>query len=202
MRAGLAGIEAKLELLRRTEAEHGFGVAIEDSTAPEPIPELPAGVTEVFRLFHSLTGDYFRFRQPEEIQDPEAWEKRRWNENCPLGDPLIIGLERYGIPPDLLDEIEGGAPVRMDLTDGNVYYVDPDDYVFMYKHVEVEEIPSEDFADDIVAFFDEFVLGERYPRLVEGVLGGHAAAEVDRKGRPRDNWRRLLIASGLLTERA
>ncbi|GAA0587444.1 hypothetical protein [Actinomadura livida] len=198
MRAGLAEIEAKLELLRRTETEHGFGVTIEGPLEPADVPELPAGVTEVFRLFSHLAGDYFRFRQPEEIQDPDAWAKRRWIENCPLGDPLVIGWELHGIPADLLEDINGGGPIRLDLNDGSVYYVDPDDYVFMYKHVDIEEIDSEDFADDVVTFFNHYVLGERYPRLVEGVLGAGAVTATDRKGRHRDRWMRLLSAAGLL----
>ncbi|TDE36812.1 hypothetical protein [Actinomadura sp. 6K520] len=199
MRAGLAEIEAKLELLRRTEAEHGFGATIERPRELSDVPELPAGVTDVFRLFSHLAGDYFRFRQPEEIQNPEAWAKRRWIENCPLGDPLVIGWEIKGIPAASLEDIDGGAPIRLDLNDGSVYYVDPDDYVFMYKHVDVEEIDSEDFADDVVTFFNHYVLGERYPRLVEGVLGAHAVTATDRKGRHRDRWTRLLSASGLLS---
>ena len=199
MRAGLARIEAKLDLLRRTEAEHGFGVAIEGPNELEAVPELPAGVTEVFRLFSFLAGDYFCFRQPEEIQNPETWARRRRIPDCPLGDPLEIGYERYGIPADVLEHIDGGAPIRLDLTDGAVYYVDPDDYVFMYKHADVERIDSEEFAGDIVTFVDQFVLGERYPRLVEAVLGAPAVTERDRKGRPRDRWMRLLLESGLLT---
>ncbi|TDC96588.1 hypothetical protein [Actinomadura sp. 7K507] len=201
MRAGLAEIAAKLDIVRRTEAEHGFGVTIEDPKELEDVPELPEGVTAVFRLFSCLAGDYFCFRQPDVIQNPGAWKWRLTAPGCPLGNPLEIGYERYGIPAAILEDIDGGAPVRLDMNDGSVYYVDPDDYIFFYKNVEEEEIPSEDFADDVVAFFNDHVLGEGYPRLVEGVLGSRAVTEHDRRGRHKDSWMRLLSASGLLTGR-
>ncbi|MFG2086904.1 MULTISPECIES: hypothetical protein [unclassified Spirillospora] len=156
-------------------------------------------MTEVFRLFYRLGGNYICFKQPDEIRGPHEWALRRSNEHCPLGDPLEIGHERYGIPPDVLERIDGGAPIRLDLSNASVYYVDPDDYIFFYKNVEIEQIDSEDFADDIVAFFNHHVLGEGYPRLVEAVLGKGAATEHDRRGRHKDNWMRLLSASGLLT---
>jgi hypothetical protein len=197
-RAGLAEISAKLELVRRTEAEHGFGVLLEAPRALEDIPELPAGVIEVFRLFYRLGGDYFRFKQPAAIQSPGTWAKRQVNPGCPLGDPLEIGYECYGMPADIRERIDGGAPVRMDVEDGSIYYVDPDEYIFMYKHVEVEEIHSEDFGNDIVTFFNRHVLGEGYPQLVEDVLGGRAVTERDRRGRHKDSWMRLLSECGLL----
>ncbi|XRQ06627.1 hypothetical protein ACN3XK_60520, partial [Actinomadura welshii] len=191
MRAGLAEIEAKLELLRRTEAEHGFGVTIDAPGELEDIPALPEGVTEVYRLFSCLAGDYFCFRQPEVVQSPGAWKWRGTNRDCPLGDPLEIGWERYGVPAGLLGEIDGGVAVHLDLADGRVYHVDHDDYLAMYKH-EVDEIDSAEFAGDIVAFFNRYVLGAGYPQLVEAVIGGHAVTEVDRQGRHRDCWMRLL----------
>ncbi|KAB2343716.1 hypothetical protein [Actinomadura rudentiformis] len=199
LHAGLAEIRTKLEVVRRTEAEHGFGVILEEPRELEDIPELPDGVTEVFRLFYRLGGDYFCFRQPDAIQSPRTWAARRVEPGCPLGWPLEIGYERYGMPADVLEHIDGGAPIRLDLNDGTVYYVDPDDYIFFYKHVEVEEIDSEDFAGDIVTFFNHHVLGEGYPQLVEAVLGSRAVTEHDRRGRHRDRWMRLLAESGLLS---
>ncbi|GAA0947535.1 hypothetical protein [Actinocorallia libanotica] len=197
--ATLPGLKAKLELALRTEAEHGFGIVFEEPRRLEDIPELPHGVIEVFRLFHRLGGDYFCFKQPDALRSRRAWTARAPNPHCPLGAPLVIGHERYGIPADLLRTIEGGAPIRLDVHDGSVYYVDPDDYVFMYKNVEVEQIDSEDFADDIITFFDHHVLGEGYPHLVEAVLGPQAATARDRRGRHKDSWMRLLETSGLLT---
>ncbi|MBE1530543.1 hypothetical protein [Actinomadura algeriensis] len=191
-------LRAKLDLVRRVEAEHGFGVEIGGPRALEPIPEVPGEVTEVFGLFSRLAGDYFDFVRPEEIAGPDAWRWRRTNENCPLGDPLEIGHERYGLPRDLRDDIPGGAPIRLDLRDGSVYYVDPDDYIAFYKNPDVDEVESADFAPGIVKFFDSFVLGPRYPELVEAVIGPNAVDERDREGRPRDSWTRLLRASGLL----
>ncbi|OLT27846.1 hypothetical protein BJF79_42290 [Actinomadura sp. CNU-125] len=192
-------LRAKLDLVKRVEAEHGFGVEIGEPRVLEPIPELPAGVTEVFGLFSQLAGDYFNFVQPEEIAGPDEWRWRRGADgDCPLGHPLEIGYERYGLPRDLRDDIVGGAPIRMDMQDGSVYYVDPDDYIFFYKNPDVEEIESEDFASGIVEFFDSHVLGPGYPKLVEAVLGPRVVQERDRKGRPRDSWMRLLQAADLL----
>ncbi|MEW2353646.1 hypothetical protein [Spirillospora sp. NPDC029432] len=198
LRAGLAAIETKLELVRRVEAEHGFGITFEEPRELEDLPGLPGGVVEVFRLFYRLGGDYFCFKQPAIIRSARAWAAWPVNPECPLGDPLEIGYERYGMPADLRESIDGGAPIRLDVTDGSVYYVDPDDYIHFYKHVEVEEIHSEDLAGDIVSFFDHHVLGEGYPELVEAVLGPGAVTERDRKGRHRDGWMRLLSEAGLL----
>ncbi|MFC5751674.1 hypothetical protein [Actinomadura rugatobispora] len=189
---GLAEVEAKLELVRRVEAEHRFGVVIGEPRELEPIPGIPEGVIEVFSLFDRLRGDGFVFRRPAEIESPEAWEARDVNPHCPLGSPLVIGSELGG--PDKVE----AAPVNLDLDDGSVYYCDPDEYVFAYKNVEVEEVEIEEFAPGIVTFFDEFVLGERYPRLVEVVLGSAPVTRRDRKGRPRDAWMRLLLQSGLV----
>lgn len=191
-------LRAKLDLIRRVEDEHRFGVVIAEPRALRPIPGLPDGVTEVFGLFSKLAGNYFSFVQPPEIAGPDAWEGRRSIPDCPLGDPLEIGYERYGMPPEVLEDLEGGAPIRLDLETGEVYYCDPDEYVYFYKNVEVEEIDTVDFAPNVVEFFDRFVLGPRYPELVEGVLGPRAVTERDRKGRHRDSWMRLLEASGLL----
>lgn len=199
MRAGLAEIRAKLELVRRTEAEHGFGIVLEAPRELEDIPELPDGVIEVFRLFYRLGGDYFRFKQPAAIQSYGTWAMHEVNPGCPLGDPLEIGHECYGMPADIRERIDGGAPIRMDVGDGSIYYVDPDEYIFMYKNVEVEQIHSEDFGNDIVAFFNHHVLGEGYPQLVEDVLGSRALTERDRRGRHKDSWMRLLSESGLLS---
>ncbi|MFI0351914.1 hypothetical protein [Actinomadura sp. 9N407] len=176
------GISAKLDLLRRTESEHRFGVTIDAPRELEPIPELPAGVTDVFRTFHELGGDFFVFRQPEEIANPRAWAERPELPGCPLGHPLEIGYERYDTPEGIV-----GAPIRLDLQDGSVYYCDPDDYVFFYKNVDVE-IETVEFAPDIVTFFDHNVLGPGYPELVEAVVGR----------RRDDNWQKLLKAAGLV----
>jgi hypothetical protein len=51
--------------------------------------------------------------------------------------------------------------------------------------------------DDSV--FDDYVLGERYPRLHEVVLGMVPVTRRGRRGRQRDSWMRLLVRSGLVT---
>ena len=191
-------LRAKLDLVKRVEAEHGFGVDIGEPRVLEPIPEVPGEATEVFGLFSQLAGDYFNFVQPDVIAGPDAWRWRQTNENCPLGDPLGIGYERYGLPRDLRDDVPGGEQILLDLKDGSVFYCEIEHYIHAYKHVEVETLETEEFAPSIVEFFDEFVLGPKYPELVAGVLGPKTAEERDRKGRPRDSWMRLLAAAGLL----
>ncbi|PZH18088.1 hypothetical protein C1I97_04145 [Streptomyces sp. NTH33] len=129
-REGLERIRSKLELIRRVEAEHGFGVIIEGARNPEPVPELPQGVTEVFGLFSRLGADHFRFFQLDEIQGPATWAARATVPDCPLGSPLAIGCERHRAPEDL----ECGSGIWLDLDDGDVYYCDIDDYIHLYKH--------------------------------------------------------------------
>ncbi|GGO74351.1 hypothetical protein [Nonomuraea cavernae] len=189
----LAAIRSKLDLLKRVEAEHGFGVIIEEPRELEPVPGLPAGVTEVFGLFHRLGGDYFRFQQPPELAGRQAWADRHIDPHCPLGNPLHIGCERYGAPED----IECGSGIYLDLQGGDVYFCDGDDYVFAYEHVDVEEVETTELASDIVTFFDFHVLGEGYPQLVASVIGGHAVNRRKRRRRHRDSWMRLLEMGGL-----
>ncbi|MFF5261186.1 hypothetical protein ACFY4C_19775 [Actinomadura viridis] len=196
-RQALAEMREKLELLRRVEEKHGFGVIIEEPRELHPVPGVPAAVTEVFSLFSRLEGTYFCFEQPEEIVSRSAWLDRRTDRYCPLGNPLIIGDERYDLPADLRAEGMGGAPIRMDLEDGSVYYCDPDDYVFLYEHPD-EGIDVEELAPDIVTFFNASVLGDGYPELIKAVVGETAVTRRDRKGRHRDSWTRLLTESGLL----
>lgn len=193
-RHGLERIRSKLELITRVEAEHGFGVIIEGTTNPEPVPELPQGVTEVFGLFSRLGAGHFRFFQPDEIQDAAAWAARAVVPHCPLGTPLTIGCERHRAPED----IECGSGIWLDVDDGDVYYCDIDDYIHLYKHPD-ETIDVLVFADDIVTFFDRFVLGPAYPQLGAAMIGPGLVTDRDRRGRYRDRWLRLLVESGLAT---
>ncbi|MFC7843008.1 hypothetical protein [Streptomyces sp. NPDC057382] len=191
-REGLERIRSKLELIRQVEAEHGFGVIIDRPRNPEPVAELPHGVTEVFGLFSRLGAGHFRFFQPDEVQDPAAWAARATDPNCPLGSPLPIGCERHRAPED----IECGSRIWLDPDDGDVYSYDIDDYIHLYKHPD-ETIDLLVFADDIVTFFDRFVLGPAYPQLVAAMIGPGAVTQRDRRGRYRDRWLRLLTESGL-----
>ncbi|MET9395661.1 hypothetical protein ABZY20_35495 [Streptomyces sp. NPDC006624] len=191
-REGLERIRSKLELLTQVEAEHDFGVIIEASRNPEPVPALPQGVTEVFSLFSRLGANHFRFFQPDDIQTPAIWEARATAPQCPLGTPLTIGCERHRVPAD----IECGSGIWLDPDDGDVYYCDIDDYIHLYKHPD-ETIDILVFADDIVTFFDRFVLGPAYPQLATAMIGPGAVLDRDRRGRYRDKWFRLLVESGL-----
>ncbi|MEU2665232.1 hypothetical protein [Micromonospora sp. NPDC007220] len=197
--ARLDRIREKLTLLRRLEAEHGFGVVIGEPSPLEPIPDLP-GVAEVYGLFGRLAGDNFRFDPPEEIRSPAAWAARPVDEDDPMGSPLAVGHEVHSIPPRLRGEIGAGAPIRLDTEDLDVYWMEPDDYVFQYEHPD-EDVEFTVLAPDVATFFDEHVLGPGYPELVAVVLGPGVRDQRLRKGRHAgeyaDNWRRLLIAADL-----
>ncbi|MEU2611824.1 hypothetical protein ABZ570_09615 [Micromonospora sp. NPDC007271] len=197
----LAEIREKIELLRRVEAEHGFGVVIEEAQGLEPIPGLPAGVTEVFSIFRRLQGNYFCFLQPEEIGGRASWEGRSpVSSESPLGEALAIGYGIRGIPAELLEEMgPAGRQVSVDVAEGYVYYIDGDDLADYYHSG--EDVVVQEFAGDAASFFNDWVLGADYPELVETVLGADAASHRIPKGRGAgeysDTWRRLLVTAGL-----
>lgn len=188
----LAAIKAKLAVLRRIEAEHGFGVVIEEPATLERIPELPYGVVEVFSLFRRLEGAGFLIEQPVEINSRTAWITRRRDPREPLGNPLVIGN---------VSRRTYGGPIRLDVEDGRVYFIDPDDHVSLYRHPD-EHVDIEYFGADAVAFCDEYLLGEKYPLLVKTVFGVDVGTERVRKGRHKgelaDTWMRLLVIAGLV----
>ncbi|MBQ0895493.1 hypothetical protein KBX37_20715 [Micromonospora sp. U56] len=195
----LAEIRDKLALLTRLEAEHGFGVVIEGPAPLEPLPDLP-GVAEVYRLFGRVEGDNFRFTPPEQITSPAAWRAYTVDPDDPMGSPLTIGRELRSVPPGLRGEIKGGAPIYLDTEDLEVYWMEPDAYIFQYEHPD-EDVEYTVLAPDIVTFFNERVFGPGYPDLVATVLGPGVRDRRLRKGRHAgeyaDNWRRLLITAGL-----
>ncbi|SCL64090.1 hypothetical protein GA0070606_3906 [Micromonospora citrea] len=197
--ARLDRIREKLALLRRLEAERGLGVVIGEPTPLEPIPDLP-GVAEVYGLFGHVAGDNFRFEPPDEIRTPAAWAARTVNENDPMGSPLSVGHEVHSIPPRLRGEIRAGSPIYLDTENLDVYWMEPDDYVFQYEHPD-EDVEFTVIAPDVATFFDEHVFGPGYPELVATVLGPGVRDERLRRGRHAgeyaDNWRRLLIAADL-----
>ncbi|MEE6259670.1 hypothetical protein [Plantactinospora sonchi] len=200
--AALAEIRRKLALLKQVEAEHGFGVVIEEQTAPlEPIPELPAGVIEVYRVVRRLEGSYFRFRQPPEIASPAAFRDRELVPYDLLGHPLSIGWEIRDIPADLVAERDVGQPIYLDVDEGYVYHVNTDEYVLHVKGAYDGDIEVDEFAPDIVSFFDTCVLGPDYPDVVETVCGpfhrDHRVRKGRFKGQYTDTWLRLLVAAGL-----
>ncbi|MGC4811627.1 hypothetical protein ACLQ29_13980 [Micromonospora sp. DT228] len=195
----LARIAEKLELLTRVEAEHGFGVRIEGAAPLEPIADLP-GVAEVYALFQRLEGDNFRFHAPKEILTPQAWAEDEVDPTDPMGSPLIVGYEIDSVPTGLRSEIRGGDPLYLDREDLDVYYMESSAYVYQYEHPD-EDVEFTIIAPGVDTFFDEHVLGPRYPELTAIVLGPAAPEQRLRKGRHAgeyaDNWRRLLIAAGL-----
>ncbi|MEV4480902.1 hypothetical protein [Micromonospora coxensis] len=201
--ARLDRIRARFAQLKQVEAEHQFGVTLVDGAPLEPIPGVPEAAVEVFRIVGRIEGSHFRFAQPPELAGPAAFEARpEENPHDPLGPALSIGCELHSIPPKLRGEIDGGEGISLDLEEGDVYHIDPDDYVFLYEHPD-EDVDIHVFAPDIVTFFDEFVLGPKYPELVDTVLGPGVRAERVRKGRfqgqYQDTWLRLLVTAGLAT---
>ncbi len=199
MTPALDRIRTKLELLRQVEAEHGFGVHLGGPKLISPLPEMPA-LTEVYALFGHLHGDNFRFDPPEILLDGVPWADRHDDPSCPMGSPLILGSELATIPKRLRAEIPRSGPIRLDTEDRDVYWMDPDDYLFLYEHPD-EEAEFAVLAPDVVTFFDEVVLGPGYPAMVATVCGPGVAEERLRRGRNRcayaNNWRRLLNTTGL-----
>lgn len=201
----IATLRGKIETLRALEAERKFGNVIVPGLPLAPIPDLPPGTTELFSLFARLEGMNFLFKPPRDIRTPEAW-RSRLTDDFPLGENLQIGAEIFSRPEHLpgdTEEIEdkagyGGAPVLMRVADGHVIYIDPEDYIGAYDDPDPSDIEIVTFAPDLATFFDEYVLGEHYPRLVDVVLGAGTADERHRTtGEYLDSWRRLLVASGL-----
>lgn len=196
--AVLARIAEKLELLTRVEAEHGFGVRIEGPAPLEPVADLP-GVAEVYSLFQCLEGDDFRFHAPKQILSPQAWAQYAVDPNDPMGSPLSVGYEMASVGR-LRADIRGGDPIYLDTEDLDVYYMESTAYVHQYEHPD-EDVEFTVIAPDLATFFDEYVLGPRYPELTTAVFGPAAGDLRLRKGRHAgeyaDNWHRMLIAAGL-----
>ncbi|MFG1889742.1 hypothetical protein ACGFIR_17960 [Micromonospora sp. NPDC049051] len=199
--ARLDRIRTRFARLKELEAEHGFGVVLADGVPLEPFPGVPEGAFEVFRIIGRIEGSHFRFAQPPEIGSPAALEAQPDNPHDPLGPAVSIGCELHSVPPQLRDEIDGGEGISLDLEEGDVYHIDPDDYVFLYEHPD-EEVDIHVFAPDVVTFFDEYVLGDKYPELVDTILGPGVREQRVRKGRFQgqyaDTWLRLLATAGIV----
>lgn len=185
------------------EAEHGFGVFIEEQTETlEPVPDLPGGVVEVFGIFRRLGGNCFRFVQPPEIGSVSAFADRDLD-SVPdlLGHPLVIGCAVGAMHPEMVADADIGPPIYLDIQDGSVYHLDTDEYVYYVKGAWEGEIEVEEMAPDIVTFFNDYVLGAGYRSLAQAVPGLGPADHRVRKGRHKgqytDLWRRLLVAAGL-----
>ena len=193
-------IRATFERLKGLETEHGFGNILVDGAPLEQFPGVPEAAFEVFRIVGRIEGSNFRFEPPSEMRSAAVFRARPDDANDPLGPALSIGSELYSVPERLRGEIRSGAGINLDLEDADVYYIDPDDYVFLYEHPD-EEVDVHVLAPDIVTFFDEFVLGAGYPELVETILGPAVRERRVRKGRCRgqyeDTWLRLLVTAGL-----
>ncbi|GLZ79530.1 hypothetical protein Afil01_43370 [Actinorhabdospora filicis] len=187
------GVEDALASLR-AKMDRVTGLTVRGATVARPasgvedVDGLPEGVGEVYRIIGHLEGSYFRFPTPSSIVSQEAWESRPVDDEDPMGNPVEIGFEILGAPPEI-----DGAPIRMDANDGGVYWLDPDDYVFLWENPD-EDVAIEDFAPSLAEFLDAFVLGPRYPELVRTVLGDDALERAPKS----DAWFTLLTEAGLL----
>jgi hypothetical protein len=191
----LERIRSKLELLRGLPEAQRPGVMVGAGEPLSAIVGVRAEITAVFSLFTVLQGSCLRFLRPESITSPHAWDEREERPDCPLDNPFDIGFFHLNMPDDI-PGFQGEPMIRVDRTDGGVYYLNGDDYAFYYAN-DVEEIDTREFEVDTAEFFDEFVLGKRYNELTDVVMG-EAALRTDRKGRYIDSWRALLEQGGLL----
>ncbi|MGW0435423.1 hypothetical protein ACWDV4_23145 [Micromonospora sp. NPDC003197] len=193
-------IRATFAQLKAVEAEYDFGVRLVDGTPLESIPGIPEAAFEVFRIIGTIEGSYFRFEPPPALASAAAFHAKPHDPYDPMGPYLSIGCELFSLPEWLRGELRGEG-IYLDLTDGDVYHFDPDEYVFCYEHPD-EELEVKILAPDLVTFFDEFVLGPRYTELVDTILWPGARERRVRKGRFRgqyeDTWLRLLTTAGLV----
>lgn len=194
----LAEIQDKLALLGRVADEQRLGVVVDGAPgAVEPIAGLPKGVAEVYGLIGRLEGTYFRFVRPDAVAGPAAWAAREVVEDCPMGDPLTVGQELLSTAHAGEDMAHHGERVVMDTDDGVVYFLEPDDYMWLCRTPDAD-IEFPELAPDIVTFFNDVVLGPGYPRLVDTVVGPRLRERKDRKGRYADTWMRLLAHADLM----
>jgi hypothetical protein len=193
--ARIDAIQRKLEHLRGLDDAQATDVILASGGPLAPIDGVLDDLTAVFSLFSVLQGSCLRFVRPESIVTPEAWAERRDDPGCPLGNPFDIGYKHLGMPNDIPDFL-GEPVIRVDREDGGVYYLNGDDYAFYYANP--DQIETWEFDVGVIEFFDDFVLGARYPELMEVVIGKELYDRRDRKGRYVDTWRTLLEHGALL----
>lgn len=167
-----------------------------DMTPPEwPLPPLPGGITEVFSEVHRLGGNILRFERPSVFESPAQWEHRHRAEGDALADTVVIGSERFALP-EFIEYAQWSDAVRVDLSSGAVFHCSGDDHAFYYENPEVE--PELDWiADSVFEFFDEWVLGARYPDLVRTVVGEEHQLVLGHPETLPDHWLGLLRNAGV-----
>ncbi|MFI5911813.1 hypothetical protein [Dactylosporangium sp. NPDC051541] len=189
-------LEERIETFRLFAAEQAIPVVIGEPMPLPRNPALPSGLYEVFDLVgHVDTGD-LRFQPPSEVYTLEAWRDREVDEECPLGGPPAIG-EGYVVIGDTEADNIAIGDLRLDVTDGSVYYIDGDSYRFyQIDGWEIDDIEVDEFAPDVPSFFEHYVFGPGYPRLAAIVCNSRPYST--HKHRYTSPWMRLLVAAGLL----
>jgi hypothetical protein len=191
----LDSIYRKVEHLRGLGETPAVDVILAAGEPLTPIDGVLGEMTAVFSLFRLLEGSCLRFVRPESITSAQSWEARKDDPGCPVGNPFDIGFKHLGMPDDIPDFL-GEPVIRVDREDGGVYYLNGDDYAFYYANP--DEVETWEFDVGVIEFFDDFVLGARYPELMEVVIGKELYDRRDRKGRYVDTWRTLLERGALL----
>lgn len=193
--ARLDAIRRKLDHLRGLDDAQALDVSVASGESLAPVEGVPDDLTAVFGLFQTLQGSCLRFVRPERITSAQAWKHKEDDPGCPVGNPFAIGYKHLGMPDDIPDFL-GEPVIRVDREDGGVYYLNGDDYAFYYANP--DQVETWEFEVGVLEFFDDFVLGARYPDLMEVVIGRELYDRRDRKGRYLDTWRILLERGALL----
>ncbi|MEN3614798.1 hypothetical protein AAH979_35345 [Plantactinospora sp. ZYX-F-223] len=187
-------LQERIATFRRLEAEHRFGVVI-DARVPLPrIPELPAGLYDVFDLVGRVETGVFRFEPPPVVRTVETWSARPptdagiWVEHA-----LPIGREVVWMDDD--NPVTGGQ-VDIDVVDGSVFHLDGDDFADYCHRGGEGRLDCTKLAPDLPTFFARYVFGPEYPDLV-GLICRFPAYRTRRR-RYADPWMRLLVAAGLV----
>jgi hypothetical protein len=171
-------------------------VVLDFEPAPVALAPLSGGATEVFGSIRSIGANLLRFNRPDVIASRERLEARPRRDGDPFADAAVFGVLRFALP-EYIEYAQWEDVIHMDLLDGSVFYCDSDDYVFYYENP--GETPEfERLAASVAEFFDEFVLGSRYPDLVSLAVGEERRLVLDTPAAVPDHWLELLREAGIV----
>src|SRR5690606_1390371 len=134
--------------------------------------------------------------RPEVLESPSRWEHRPRAEVGDLADTAVFGSERFALP-EFIEYAQWSDALRVDLRSGAVVHCSGDDYAFYYENPEVEP-EFERIAESVDEFFDEWVLGPRYPELVRIVVGDEHRLILGEPEILPDHWLGLLRGAGIV----